>query len=96
MYHVWPVFWAFCSELFVPYSPVPMEPSMAAVFHWADAGKVRTMTVAMRMRLSRGVRRLESSQIPRIRAVRELRTMFCVAEIAGCGCLTESSCFKTH
>src|SRR5271169_347738 len=45
MYQVCPVLPAFDSELFVPYSPLPIEPSMVGVAHCAHAGAAITKLI---------------------------------------------------
>src|SRR5712672_61414 len=63
MYHVWPVLPAFPSELFDPYSPDAMEPSMVGVFHCAQTGAAATNTI-MRTRASlNAVRRIYTPRI---------------------------------
>src|SRR5258708_4782425 len=63
MYHVWPVLPAFPSELFDPYSPGVMEPSMVGVFHCAHTGAAARNTI-MRTRASRNaVRRIYTPRI---------------------------------
>src|SRR5271165_2644974 len=62
MYQVWPVLPAFDSELFAPYSPGAIEPSMVGVFHCAQTGAATTnATITKRANLNTE-RRISSSQ----------------------------------
>src|SRR5712672_2797889 len=62
MYHVWPVLPAFPSELFDPYSPGAMEPSMVGVFHCAQTGAATNTIVRTRASLN-AVGRIDTPRI---------------------------------
>src|SRR3984893_15476626 len=63
MYQVWPVLPAFESELFDPYSPGAMEPSMVGVFHCARTGAAAKNTIVKTRASLNPARRISSSQI---------------------------------
>jgi hypothetical protein len=59
MYQVWPVLPALASELLLPYSPEPMEPSIVGVVHCALTGAtVATSIVRKRASFNMEARRM--------------------------------------
>src|SRR5260370_40841412 len=63
MYQVLPVLPAFDSELFDPYSPGAMSPSMVGGFHWARTGAAAKNTIVKTRASLNPARRISSSQI---------------------------------
>src|SRR5260370_31776025 len=63
MYQVLPVLPAFDSELFDPYSPGAMSPSMVGVFHCARTGAAAKNTIVKTRARLNPARRISSSQI---------------------------------